>query len=502
MARALHLRPAGGTRHLRSSVAHVALVLVATVAACERTDPTASSVTGPGNPSRSLIDDGTPSHAEAELLRQLAAAKNITPLVHPAPVRKELVLLGQALLFDPILSGNRDIACMTCHLPAFATGDGRNLSIGQGGIGFGPQRQLGKGFVIPRNAPPLFNLTMLSSLFWDGRVSRDSNGTFHTPANAQLSPQMASVFEFGPASAIGLFPVTSRTEMRAFVGGATTLGGFPKPGNELALLADSDFTGIWSALMKRLGAIPAYRQMFEAAYPGTPFSSMTFAHATNAMGGFFTDRMSFNNSPWDKFLAGDDHALSPQEFRGGNTFVTTKCSGCHGGPTFTDGKFRNVALAQFGPGQGNGPSGHDDFGRLNVTGVATDKYLFRTSPLRNIELSGPYGHAGEFAKLRDFVDHYSDADNKLINYDVTQIEASLRPTLLNNTADILATRSGALTGLFFTPEQIDDITAYLRALTDPAAKNMSSLTPGKVPSGLPVAGVAPGGLGSAIPFTP
>ena len=59
----------------------------------------------------------------------------------PAPrVRPELVRLGQALAFDKILSGNRDISCMTCHLPGFGTGDGRSLSIGQGatGLGTGP----------------------------------------------------------------------------------------------------------------------------------------------------------------------------------------------------------------------------------------------------------------------------------------------------------------------------------------------------------------------------
>ena len=138
---------------------------------------------------------------------------------------KSWCTLGQALAFDPILSGNRNMACMTCHLPAFATGDGKNLSIGEGGIGLGTNRTLGRGVFIPRNAPPLFNLAGLNQLFWDGRVSVDAAGAFHTPANTQVTPAMTQVFEFGAASAIGLFPVTSRTEMRGQNNIAITTGG-------------------------------------------------------------------------------------------------------------------------------------------------------------------------------------------------------------------------------------------------------------------------------------
>jgi cytochrome c peroxidase len=218
---------------------------------------------------------------------------------------------------------------------------------------------------------------------------------------------------------------------------------------------------------------------------------MTFAHASNAMGGFLLNQLTFNNSPWDHFLAGDDRALSAQQVVGGTTFMNNKCAACHSGPLFSDGKSRNVALAQFGPGEGNGPSGRDDFGHFNVTGLAADKYTFRTSPLRNVELTGPYGHAGEFADLRSFVDHYSESDVKLANYDIRQIDPSLRGTLLPTTADILSTRAAGLTGFVLTPEQIDNLTAYLKSLTDPAARNLVHITPLRVPSGLPVPIVFP-----------
>src|SRR3569832_1526263 len=149
------------------------------------------------------------------LVRQLAAGRGVVPLPPRPYVRPALAKLGQALAFDKILSGNKDIACTTCHLPAFATGDGRSLSIGQGATGLGPARVHPTGVFIARNAPPLFNLAAMRHLFWDGRVAVDAAGRLTTPAGAQRTPAMTRVFEFGPASALAMFPVTNRAEMRS-----------------------------------------------------------------------------------------------------------------------------------------------------------------------------------------------------------------------------------------------------------------------------------------------
>src|SRR4030095_11151351 len=113
------------------------------------------------------------------------------------------------------------------HMPGLGTGDGRSLSIGQGATGLGLDRVHPQSAFIPRNAPPLFNLHALKSNFWDGRVNTDQQGNFHTPAGDQLTTAMTRVFEFGPLSALPLFPVLSREEMRAF------------GGNELAAIPDN-----------------------------------------------------------------------------------------------------------------------------------------------------------------------------------------------------------------------------------------------------------------------
>jgi cytochrome c peroxidase len=407
-------------------------------------------------------------------VRQLAAGRGIVPLP-PAPhVREPLVKLGQALAFDKILSGNHDISCMTCHLPAFATGDDKSLSVGQGGTGLGPTREPPATGFIPRNAPAAFNLHALKHLFWDGRVEVDAQGGFHTPAGAQITPAMAKVFEFGALSAQPMFPVTNRFEMRAF------------SGNELAAIPDDDLTDIWAGLMKRLGAIGEYRGLFEAAYPGTRFEDMTFAYAANAIAGFMIDQFTFNHSPWDQFLAGNDNALTQRQLTGAQTFLTLKCSICHNGSTFSDELFHDVAVAQIGPGEGDGSAGHDDFGRMRVTGNAADKYLFRTTPLRNVELTGPYGHDGAIVSLRAFIEHYSESDLKLQTYDPTQLEPALQSTLQPNQGDILAQRDPLLAGVVLTPALVDQLMDYMSALTDNAARNLSRATPAHVPSKLPV----------------
>jgi len=388
-------------------------------------------------------------------------------------VRRELSLLGQALAFDKVLSGNRDISCMTCHLPKLGTSDGRSVPVGQGATGLGTGRVHPQGKFVHRSAPPLFNLHAMPLLTWDGRVFKDGKGVVRAPAGLLASQR--AVLEFGTLSALPMFPVLSRSEMRA------------DAGNELAAMSDAQHQKIWRSLMLRLGAIPEYRTMFESAYPGLSFDNMNFAHAGNAMGGWIAAVFAFNNSPWDRFLAGNDDALTEVQLRGAKAFLgTAKCAQCHSGPSFSDAKFHNVAVAQVGPGFGNGADGRDDFGRMRQTGDAAHRYAFRTPPLRNVELTAPYGHDGAIVDLRSWVDHYSQSATKLRAYDPAQLEPLLQGTLLPTAEEILLTRDSRLRTLVLQPQTVDEITEFLKSLTDPAARNLRSVVPVRVPSGLPI----------------
>ncbi|MGH7621773.1 MAG: cytochrome c peroxidase, partial [Gemmatimonadaceae bacterium] len=131
------------------------ILLAAAILGCDSSrsvdprTPSASAALDRGRGGGGGHDDDT----LVALVRSLAKARGIKPLVHPAPVRPALVRLGQALAFDKILAGTRDISCMTCHTPSFATGDGLSVSIGQGGVGVGPSRVPPNGAFVARNAP-------------------------------------------------------------------------------------------------------------------------------------------------------------------------------------------------------------------------------------------------------------------------------------------------------------------------------------------------------------
>ena len=114
---------------------------------------------------------------------------------------------------------------------------------------------------------------------------------------------------------------------------------------------------------------------------------------------------------------------------------------------------------------------------MRKTGNPKNKYAFRTAPLRNVELTAPYGHDGAIVNLRSWVDHYSQPDVKLLNYNPNQLEPLLRGTLLPTTTDILATRDGRIKKLVIAAETVDEITEFLKALTDPGARNMQSMVP-------------------------
>lgn len=450
----------------------VALLLVA---ACGDRAPT-----GPGTEEASTAPSVAASverRSAADEIRRLAEAHGIERMPPAPSVPGSLARLGQMLVFDKELSGNRDISCMTCHMPSLATGDGRSLAIGQGAMELGADRVHPDGLFIPRNAPPLFNLHLVDHLFWDGRVFVDEAGHLHTPAGDAVTPEMRSAMQYGAVSAVGLFPVLSRSEMRGDAGD-----------NELADMAEDDPQAVWNGLMNRLRAIPAYRRMFEAAYPGTKVGDMSFAYASNAMGAFLLDAFVFDNSPWDRFLAGSDAALDEDQLRGALAFMNAPCVSCHDGPGFSDDGFHNVALAQFGPGEGDGVSGRDDFGRERVTGRPGDRYRFRTTMLRNVELTGPYGHAGQFAELDRFIDHYSQNADKLRAYGADDVpEPLLRGTLLTDNVDaILDARDPLILSAMFDESTVRLLTAYMSALTDDRARSLERLVPRSVPSGLSV----------------
>jgi cytochrome c peroxidase len=397
--------------------------------------------------------------------------------------------LGQSLFFDKLLSGNRNISCATCHHPDQHTGDGLSLSLGEGGLGRGQDRTPGQFPSevferVGRNATPLFNLGAREyiRMFHDGRVEVDPENPRHflTPAGDELPGGLDNVL-----AAQAMMPVVSPVEMAGQhgenpVGTAVALG---------------DFSAAWGVLAQRLqDPGNGYVEQFKDAFPDIDSAGdISYVHAANAIAVFQAVAWRADDSPFDRYLRGRRDALTAEQKAGMELFYgAARCSTCHSGTFLTDHKFHSVGIPQIGPGKGNGFDGREDFGREQVTGRRVDRYKFRTPALRNVALSGPWGHNGAFDSLEAIVRHHLDAVTGMQAYDPAVRVLPPRSDL--DALDLLVHRdpqrrsaiaaSSDLPAIPLSDGQIAALVAFLEALTDPASVDLSDDIPEQVASGL------------------
>jgi len=399
--------------------------------------------------------------------------------------------LGKFLFYDKVLSGNKNISCASCHHALAAAGDGLSLPVGEGGQGLGVTRNTGTDGDeiherVPRNAPHVFNLGSyaFTKMFHDGRLEQDDTSLtgFITPAGDAFLLGVDS-----PVSAQAMFPVTSGAEMAGQAGE-----------NSVAdAAAAGDERTVWSILTQRVLDIPKYQEMLFNVYPelGDDVNNVNFTHIANAIGAYETIAFRADNSPFDQYARGDMDAMSPKAEKGLQVFNTIgQCASCHSGKFQTDEQFYSVGIPQIGPGKGDGLNNHDDFGREQVTGDSADRYRFRTPTLRNVAITGPWGHDGAYNTLEAVVRHHLDAVNSLNNYDTQQAILPSRTDLdvidfeVHNDASSRASLASSieLDPVTLSDQQFSNLMAFLHALTDTASLDMRSTVPSSVPSGLPL----------------
>ncbi|MBZ4022073.1 cytochrome-c peroxidase [Rhodobacter sp. TJ_12] len=407
-----------------------------------------------------------------------------------APVNMDEVRLGQLLFYDPILSGNRNIACVSCHHPRLGTSDGLSLGLGEGATGLGVDRHVSAENTpeqrIPRNSPALFNLGAkdFTHLFHDGRIGVDPTrpSGIRTPMDEEMVSGFASVL-----SAQTMFPVLSPDEMA---------GHYNE--NEVSKAVRSGFitgdNGAWSRISARVAAIPEYQTAFEAAYPEIAAGrALNFTDISNAIAQFIAFEWRSDTSPFDAVLRGEAE-FSPKAAKGSELFYgSAGCAACHSGPFLTDQGFHAMGAPQLGPGKAERFESHSrDEGRFRVTGAAKDLFAFRTPSLRNVLQTGPWGHAGSHSDLAAFIADHAQRGAALDHYDRAQ---AVLPDLPNTKPDwaemdqpgeVARIRAAAAPGLNLTAEEVQAILAFLETLSDPVALKGRLGIPETVPSGLPV----------------
>ncbi|RMH00366.1 MAG: hypothetical protein D6706_04010 [Chloroflexi bacterium] len=252
------------------------------------------------------------------------------------------------------------------------------------------------GVELARNTPTLWNVGYAKNLFWDGRIS-------------SLEEQAA-------------VPLTHPQEMS---------------------------TQDTEALVAELKAIPEYVALFDAAFGGGE-EAITLENITRALAAFERTLIT-NNSPFDRYAAGDFNALTPQQRRGLAIFRSgaTRCFECHTAPTFASDTFRVIGVPD------------DDPGRAAVAEDGTFG-AFKVPTLRNIALTAPYMHDGSMATLEEVIDFYAKGGGRAHGVENVDVFVS---------------------GFELTDQEKADLIAFLYALTDES--NLPEI-PTSVPSGLPV----------------
>jgi len=147
-----------------------------------------------------------------------------------------------------------------------------------------------------------------------------------------------------------------------------------------------------AAVVAVLESIPGYVDAFAAAFPGDA-TPLTYDNMARAIGAF--ERRLTTPGRLDDFLGGDVAALTEQEQRGLETFLSVGCNSCHNGPAVGGGLYRKLGFVI--------PYETEDQGRENVTGSEVDRQVFKVPSLRNIVKTGPYLHDGSIRDLHEMV---------------------------------------------------------------------------------------------------
>ena len=417
----------------------------------------------------------------------MGAARAEMPICGPdsfASVDPARAALGQVLFYDPILSGSRTVACATCHHPEHGTSDGVSLSLGDGGVGLGPERRVDPDNLpeqrIPRNATALFNLgaAEFGVMFADGRLEAVADG-LRTPLGEDFDRSGLSVL-----AAQTMFPVLSPDEMA----GHYAESDMSRAVRQGLLTHDG---GAWAILTDRIEAIPAYRGAFDAAYGAE--RAVDFAGIADALAAFIALEWRADDSAFDRHLCMGE-ALSPLAAQGMDLFYgKADCAACHTGRYQTDHAFHAIAMPQIGPGKAARFERHArDTGRMRVTGRADDAYAFRTPSLRNVTETAPYGHAGAYATLEAVLRHHLDPVGSLERYDRAQAVLPDLPGAEDFRAMDDPREMGEIAAAnMLAPQTLSEeesaaLLAFLGALTDEGSIAGRLGVPDAVPSGLAV----------------
>jgi cytochrome c peroxidase len=325
------------------------------------------------------------------------------PVPPENPITEEKRVLGKILFWEEQLSSDNTMACGTCHIPSFAGGDpnfalhpGADEVFGTpddvfGSPGVVRRDQTGQaiedaifGFdrqVTGRAAPSAFNHIYAEELFWDGRASE----TFVDP----LDEQTVVIQRGGALESQSVAPILNTTEMAK--DGRTWAEVTNKLAAATPLALATDLPPDVAAV---LAGGTTYPDLFAEAFGDAGITPVRIAFAVAT----YERTLVADETPWDRFTAGEQNALTPNQQQGLDLLATrTVCFNCHRPPLFTNNNFHNTGLRP----------AIEDAGRMNVTGDQRDFGRFKTPSLRNMGLKDSMMHVGWISGTEDAIDFYN-----------------------------------------------------------------------------------------------
>jgi cytochrome c peroxidase len=447
---------------------------------------------------------GTAPLAGAALLWLCAAAAaQLPPPPAPPqnPVTPAKVLLGKALFWDEQLSSDDSVACGTCHHPEAGGADPRagdsphpghdgqwgTADDVSGSAGLVRQDPAGDyaldprfGFgarVTRRTAPTNLGSAYHAQLFWDGRA----DSAFDDPETGlPLMPYGAALERQAIA------PILDDVEMAQ--SGRTWSDVRQKLQRVVPLKLAAQLTpDLAGALQGGVG----YPALFAAAF-GDP--AITAARIASALASYQRTLIP-DQTPFDRYAAGDGAALTPSQVQGLNLFQgAARCAICHPAPLFTDDQFHSLGLR---------PS-LEDRGRGAVTGSAADDGAFRTRTLRNAGLRPRLFHNGQSPALGDAAQLSDPASvaNVYLNgggADLSNLDPALLPLLPGlGVADMALVLDFVQNGLT-DPRAAQGLPPFdhplLRSSTQPQPRRFGAALPGTSEPGF--VATAPTWIGNA-----
>lgn len=334
------------------------------------------------------------------VLAAAAAAQNPIPPLPPVPVPPEnpitaaKTILGKLLFWEEQLSSNNRVACGSCHTFAAGGGDLRRLvHPGPDGVTPSPDDKQGSPGVIrsgannaylpdpvfglavqatTRTAPSMLAAAWFPELFWDGRAGT----SFVDPETNAVAVQNGGALENQ-----ALAPILSGVESSHDARQWTEVEHKLETARPMALA-----TNLPPDMAAAIQGGATYPDLFAAAF-GTPDITarrIAFALAT------YQRSLRADQTPWDRFNAGQANAMTQQQINGWNLFRgPARCNLCHVPPLFSDGLFHNLGLRPVA----------EDNGRQGVTNNFADRGRFKTPSLRGAGLRPSFMHDGRFTQL-------------------------------------------------------------------------------------------------------